>query len=95
MNTTTQPITHTVAPIIAKAASESGALAGFETVCYDCGLRMSNTIRTNLEFDVREHIAYFEAKAKASRNRCPHCAIAMRGDLAHRPWCPFAEDRRS
>ena len=67
MNTTTAPATHTVAPIIASPATLEGRLAGFETVCYDCGLRMSNTIRTNLEFDVRDHVAYFETKARKAR----------------------------
>lgn len=63
MNTTTYPATHTTAPVIAKAASGPGALEGFETVCYDCGLRMANTVRSNVEADARDHIAYWAAKA--------------------------------
>jgi hypothetical protein len=77
MDTTTYPATHTTAPVIAHAASEPGALPGFETVCYDCGLRMSNTVRSNVEADARDHIAYWEAKAagpKAMRT------FLLRGD---------------
>ena len=57
---------HTSPAITAVPASQSGALAGFETRC-TCGLLMANTIKWNLEADVREHEAYFAAKARKAR----------------------------
>ena len=52
--------------VIGGNGSQSGALAGFETRC-TCGLLMANTIKWNLEADVREHEAYFAAKARKAR----------------------------
>ena len=43
-------------------ASTTGALAGFESRC-SCGLVMRNAFRVSLGLDVRQHVAYHEAKA--------------------------------
>ena len=64
---TTNTATHIPSEITAHGAEASGRLAGFTSVC-SCGLDMSNTVRTNVEADVREHLAYWETRnAKAYR----------------------------
>jgi hypothetical protein len=68
----TQPqeglVSHLPTPVAAIAASESGALAGFESRC-SCGLAMRNTIRTNVELDVAEHLRYFDQQRAGRRAR--------------------------
>lgn len=68
--TTTREATmaqHTPSPVEARPASQPGALAHFASTC-TCGLVMANTIKTNVDLDVREHLRYFGAlDAKASR----------------------------
>lgn len=53
--------THTPIPTAPIQASGAGDLDGFESVC-SCGLVMRNTVRSNVDLDVREHLAYFAAK---------------------------------
>ena len=62
MTTTSSPATCQPGPIVAVAATSAGALAGFESVC-TCSLRIANTVRSNVEFEVRDHLAYMAAKA--------------------------------
>lgn len=52
----------TTTPVAAVAASGPGALPGFESRC-SCGLVMRNAFRVNVELDVRQHVAYHEARA--------------------------------
>jgi hypothetical protein len=61
-------MTFTTTPVAAVAASESGALPGFESRC-SCGLVMRNTFRVNVELDVRQHINYHEASASRKGRR--------------------------
>ncbi len=59
---------HTPSPIEARPASEAGALPHFASTC-SCGLVMANTIEVNVTFDVRDHLAYFAAKAQKAAKR--------------------------
>jgi len=54
---------HSSPEIKATSASQPGALAGFSTTC-SCGLVMANTMKVNVELDVRQHEAYFAAKER-------------------------------
>lgn len=56
---------HSLTAIAAVPASGPGALAGFESRC-SCGLVIRSSLRTIVEADVREHVAYF-AKREAAR----------------------------
>ena len=53
---------HNTSPVEARPASEAGALPHFASVC-SCGLVMANTIKVNVDLDVRQHIAYAAAVA--------------------------------
>lgn len=46
---------HTTTAPVAAPASQPGALAHFVSIC-SCGLEMRNTVRSNVEQDVREHL---------------------------------------
>ena len=45
--------------------ARNGGLDHFFSLC-TCGLEIANTVRTNVEAEVREHLAYMAAK-QASR----------------------------
>jgi hypothetical protein len=47
--------------IKAVTASGPGALAGFECKC-SCGMTLRSSLRTLIEQDAREHLAYHERK---------------------------------
>lgn len=58
----------TSSPVVAIAASQAGALAGFEAVC-SCGLVMRNTVAVNVSLDVQAHAAWHAAKATGRKAR--------------------------
>lgn len=47
--------------IVAVAPSTTGALAGFECRC-SCGLVLRSSLRSCIERDAREHVAYHAKK---------------------------------
>ena len=48
-------------------ASQPGGLAHWATTC-SCGLKMADSmLKSNVQRDVREHEAYFAAKARKGR----------------------------
>ena len=59
MNSNTPP-TCNPSPIIAVAARD-GSLAHWSSTC-TCGLEIASTIRTSVDADIREHLAYMDAK---------------------------------
>lgn len=75
---------HTAGEIVAVAASERGALPGFESRC-ECGLRIANTVRSNVEQDIREHAAYFglHAFTRNPARREAVCTVCRLGRSAH------------
>ena len=58
--------THTTTPTTAAPASQPGALAHFVSIC-TCGLEMRNTVRSNVDQDVREHLAWAAPKRKVRK----------------------------
>lgn len=56
----------TCSPIEAIPASAAGALAGFESRC-DCGLVIRSSLRSIIEADVREHLAWHAGRETGPR----------------------------
>ena len=52
---------HQLSPIVAVGPSGPGALDGFESRC-SCGLVIRSSLRTIVEADLREHLAYFAGR---------------------------------
>ena len=52
-----QTAAHTTTAPAAFTATTAGALKGFSITC-SCGLEMRNTVRSNVEADARDHIAW-------------------------------------
>ncbi len=50
---------------IAISTYKGSSLPGFQATCPDCGMKMTSTMRANLEQDVAAHIAYHEKKGGA------------------------------
>ena len=50
----------TPTPIEHRPATSDGRLEHYTSTC--CGMEIANTVRTNVEAEVREHVAYMTAK---------------------------------
>lgn len=47
--------------------STPGALAGFETICPQCGMVLASTVEANVRLDAEAHLAWHEAKDRDSK----------------------------
>ena len=55
--------THTVSPVSAIPDRTDHGLPGFEATCTTCGLVIRNTVASNVEAEVIDHLAYWTARA--------------------------------
>ena len=72
---TAAPTTCTLSPIVALPALATTNLAGFVADC-SCGMRMTNTVKSNLEFDLRDHVAYMVGRADRADEKTLAAEIA-------------------
>ena len=70
---------HTPSPTTAAPASQPGALAHFVSTC-TCGLEMRNTVRSNVDQDVREHLAWANPAPRKVRKTTQRCESGWTGD---------------
>ena len=49
--------------IVARPASEKGALAHFATTCTECGMVLASTMQSEIPFDMQRHADYHAVKA--------------------------------
>ncbi len=56
-------LTASLTPITAVAASEKGAVAGFETRC-TCGLVIRSSLRTMIEQDAANHLEWHSKRSR-------------------------------
>lgn len=72
---------HTPGPTTFIPADGTGRLDGWESVC-SCGLRIANTIQTNVTLEIREHAEWAVAKAARQMGISPAERDRIRGGRA-------------